>query len=285
MNLAQIGKKTWRKLAVSISLLSGGCAGWLAWGMSGGQWQLIVPAGILGGIITGPLVALLGSVNLKLNDLRTKIRREHVSLRELTNIRPLVDGPPLDYGHWAMDPYFGKILAQLIYQHEPDRIVECGSGTSTAFMAKLLKRVNPEGKITALEHLSEYAQKTDQLLQDHTVETGTEVLRTPLREWEVDGTSYAWYGVEPDRFSENSIDLLVVDGPPHTTGDNPRYAAALVLQECLSEECVIVLDDGKREEEEEAAKRWAEVLEADVEYKEGPKGTYILRRGRAAREA
>jgi len=284
MDLSQLDKENWRTIAGGSAVLAGGCASWLAWEMSGGQWLLIVPAGILGGIITGPLIALLGSVNLKLNDLRTKIRREHLSLRELTNIRPLADGPPLDYGHWAIDPYFGKILAQLIYRHEPEQIVECGSGTSTAFMAKLLKQVNPEGQITALEHLSEYAQKTEQLLQDHAVETGTEVLRTPLREWEIEGTSHPWYGVDPDRFPKSSIDLLVVDGPPHTTGDNPRYAAAFVLKECLSDECVIVLDDGKRKEEEQAAKRWAEVLEADLGYKGGPKGTYILRRTKATRD-
>jgi predicted O-methyltransferase YrrM len=279
MNLAQIDKKTWRRLAVFVSLVSGGCAGWLAWGGSEGQWLLIVPAGILGAIIAGPLVALLGSVNLKLNDLRTNIRRDHLSLRELTNIRPLLDGPPLDYGHWAIDPCLAKILAQLIYQYQPDHILECGSGTSTAFMAKLLKRVNPEGRVTALEHLPEYAQETDQLLRNHAVETMAEVLRTPLRAWEVEDTSRSWYGVDPDRLPENSIDLLVVDGPPHTTGDNPRYAAVFVLEKCLSDQCVIVLDDGKREEEKKAAKRWAEVLDADVEYKEGPKGTYILRRG------
>jgi predicted O-methyltransferase YrrM len=246
--------------------------------MTGGQWLLIVPGGILGGIIVGPLVALLGSVNLKLNHLREKIRRDHLLLREMTNIRPLVDGPPLDYGSWAIDPYLGKILAQLIHRHEPDHVLECGSGTSTVFMAKLLEKANPEGFLTALEHLPEYAQKTKKLLQDHSVETEADVLRAPLREWEVDDRSLSWYGVEIDHFPDRDIDLLVVDGPPHTTGAHPRYAAVFVLEELLSEECVIVLDDGDREEEQQAAERWAEVLEADIEYKGGTKGTYILRR-------
>jgi predicted O-methyltransferase YrrM len=145
-------------------------------------------------------------------------------------------------------------------------------------MAKLLKQINPEGKITALEHLPAYAQKTDQLLRDHAVDTEAEVLRTPLQEWEVEGKSRVWYDVDPERFPKDSIDFLVVDGPPHTTGDAPRYAAAFVLEECLSDNCIIVLDDGKRDEEKRTAKRWAEILEADIEYKEGTKGTYILRR-------
>ena len=278
MGLAQIDKKSWRRLAVLVSLLSGGCAGWLGWRISG-ELLLIVPAGILGGIIAGPLVALLGSVNLKFNDLRKKIGREHLSIREITNIRPLIDGPPLDYGHWAIDPYFAKVLTQLIYRYEPDQIVECGSGTSTVFMAKLLKQVNPRGEITALEHLAEYAQKTDQLLQDHTVEQKTEVLRTPLREWEVGGKLLSWYGVDPDCFPEDSIDLLVVDGPPHTTGENPRYAAAFVLEEYLSEKCVILLDDGDRYGEKKAARQWADLLNTELEYLGGPKGIYLLRRG------
>lgn len=235
-------------------------------------------AAILGGMVVGPLVALLGSVNLKLNHLRGQIRRSHTSLQAMTNIRPLVGGPPLDYGDWAVDPFFGKVLAQLIHRHEPNHILECGSGTSTVFMAQLQTKVNDRGSVTALEHLEKYAKQSERLLQDHDLHDCAEVVFAPLRDWDVNGRTLPWYGVDPDRFEEQYIDMLIVDGPPQSTGERPRYAAAFVLEEFLSEDCVIVMDDGDRPAEREAAYEWAEMLNAHLEYVGGPKGTYVLQR-------
>jgi len=279
MNLAQLSKKEWQQLSIGAAGLAAGCAGWVGWGLSNGAWSVAIPSALLGGLIVGPLIVLLGSVNLKLNHLRGRMKRGHTSLREITNIRPLLDGPPLDYGHWAVDPFLGKVLAQQIYRHEPTHILECGSGTSTAFMAKLLNRTNWKGRITALEHLSEYAEKTEQLLEDHNVQTRTEVVHAPLTEWSIDGKALEWYGVEPTRFDEHPIDLMLVDGPPETSGPMARYPAAFVLQDHLADHCVIIIDDGDRPGEKQAARRWAELLSMELEYVGGPKGTYVLRRG------
>jgi predicted O-methyltransferase YrrM len=255
------------------------CAAWLSWELTGGHWRAVVAAAILGGMAVGPLVALLGSVNLKLNHLRGQIRRNHTSLRAMTNIRPLIGGPPLDYGDWAVDPFFGKVLAQLIHRHEPNHILECGSGTSTVFMARLQRKVSDHGSVTALEHLEKYATKSERLLQDHDLQNRAQIVFAPLREWNINGKTLPWYGVDTGRFRERPIDMLIVDGPPQSTGKWARYPAAFVLRELLSEECVIVMDDGDRSEERQTAREWAEMLDAHLEYVGGPKGTYILRCG------
>ena len=280
MNLAQVKKNTWQRLAIALAILAGGCAGWLSWIVSEGQWAAAVSGSILGAVIVGPLIVLLGSVNVKLNFLRGQIRRSHVALREMTNIRPLLDSPPLDYGNWAIDPFFGKVLAQLIHRHEPTHILECGSGTSTVFMARLQKRVCREGTVTALEHLDEYAQKSCQLVEDHGLSEMAEVVFAPLEECEVEGEPLTWYGVDPRRFEENKIDMMVVDGPPHSTGPLARYPAVFILEPYLSDDCVIVMDDGDRDDEQRTARRWADLLGAELEYAGGPKGTYVLRRNR-----
>lgn len=278
MNLAQISKQTWRRLAGGLAVLAGGCAGWLAWILSGGQWSAACAAGVLGIITVGPLVVLTGSLNLKMNDLRGEIQRRYISLREMTNIRPLLDGPPLDYGNWAVDPHLGKVLAQLICRHEPDYILECGSGTSTVFMARVQHRFHPDGTVTALEHLPEYAEESRRLLEDHGLGEQANVILAPLEEWNIQGKQQPWYGVNRDRFTEQSIDMMVVDGPPETTGPMARFPAAVALKPYLSKKCVIVLDDGDRSDEKKTAQQWAEMLDADLEYAGGPKGTYILRR-------
>jgi len=286
MNFEQFDKEAWGKLTVGFSVLALGCAGVLAWVLSGGELLAGILGGALGALVVGPLVLILGSINLKLNDMRQKLQGQiekefsttRKTLLEMVNIRPLVDGPPLDYHNWAMNPFLGKVLAQVITRYEPDHIVECGSGTSTVFMAHLLKKMNSTGVVTALEHHPAYAEKTRQLIEDHGLKETAEVLKAPLEEKDVDGKSLSWYGVSPGQFEEKSIDLLVVDGPPEATGPLARYPAVFVLRSCLSDDCVVVMDDGKREDEQQAARRWAEVLDAKIEYKEGTKGTYILRR-------
>jgi len=246
--------------------------------VSGGQWIAAVLGVILGAVIVGPLIVLLGSVNVKLNFLRGQIRRSHVALREMTNIRPLLDGPPLDYGNWAIDPFFGKVLAQLIHRHQPTHILECGSGTSTVFMAQLQEQVCRGGTVTALEHLDRYAQKSRQFIEDHDLADTAEVINAPLEKCQVDGKTLTWYGISPERFEEREIDMMVVDGPPQSTGPLARYPAAFVLQDYLADNYVIMMDDGDRSDEERAAHRWAELLGAEMRYVGGPKGTYVLHR-------
>lgn len=284
MNLAQINKRTWRSLAGGLAVLGGGCAGWLGWILSSGQWSASFAAGVLAVITVGPLVVLTGSLNLKLNDLRGEIKRNHISLREMTNIRPLLDGPPLDYGNWAVDPYLGKVLAQLICRHKPDCILECGSGTSTVFMAQIQHKFHPAGTVTALEHLPAYAEESRRLLEDHGLAEQADVILAPLEEWTIQGRQQPWYGVNRDRFAQRSIDMMVVDGPPETTGPMARFPAVVALKPFLSEKCVIVLDDGDRPDEKKTAQQWAEMLDAEIEYAGGPKGTYILRRSGSSNE-
>jgi predicted O-methyltransferase YrrM len=217
-------------------------------------------------------------MNVKLNHVLRRVNESEETLHELINIRPLVDGsPPLDYGGWAMDPQLGKILAQVISRQRPGWIVECGSGSSTVFMGYCLRRIEGEGKVTAFEHMPEYADKTRALVEAHGVSDCVEVITAPLERRTIDGRDWSWYGVDPHSFSDRTIDLLVVDGPPHTTGTQARYPAIPVLREHLSEDCVIVLDDADRPEEKEVARLWGDELEARVEYRSGGTGTCILR--------
>src|SRR5690606_18547556 len=66
-----------------------------------------------------------------------------------------------------------------------------------------------------------------------------------------------WY--EASVFADiDTIDLLIVDGPPATTGQLARYPALPLLAERLSPGAVVVLDDAERDAEAEIARRWCE---------------------------
>jgi predicted O-methyltransferase YrrM len=277
MNLSDFDKQEWLRLAVAVSALSAVSGGGIVWMM--GDEQQMLPA-LLGAflslVVVGPLFLLLGSMNVKINDFREqtldRISNSHQSLRALVNIRPLLQGAPLDYGTWAVDPYFGKLLAQLIHRHGPNHILECGSGTSTVLMTQFQNYVTENGTVTALEHLEEFARKTRQLVKEHKLENEANVVFAPLKEWEIEGKALTWYGVDPNKFEDRKIDMMVVDGPPNETGPLARYPAAFVLQPHLAKDCVIILDDGDREDEEKAAHRWADLFDAEIEYVGGPKG-------------
>jgi predicted O-methyltransferase YrrM len=189
----------------------------------------------------------------------------------------LLDGLPLDYGDWAADPYFLKVLVQLIHRHKPKNILECGSGTSTVLVSQTQGQVSPSGSVTALEHLPEFAEKSRWLVKEHGLQKQATIVEAPLQEWTVDGKQVSWYGIELARFGNQKIDMLIVDGPPNSTGPAARYPAAFVLQEYLANDCVIIMDDGDRPNEEYAAHQWADLLGAEIEYMGGPNGTYVLR--------
>ena len=55
----------------------------------------------------------------------------------------------------------------------------------------------------------------------------------------------------------NSVDLLLVDGPPGEVGPQSRYPAFPLLEQFLSDSALIVLDDGRRQEEQQIVTRWA----------------------------
>lgn len=278
MNLGQFSKSDWRHIAIGAALIVALAAGGVVWKVSAESvWASILGAG-LGGLLTGALVVLLGSVNVKLNNLLRRVNETEASLQEMVNIRPLLDGPPLDYGGWAMDPHLGKTMAQLIARHEPRFVVECGSGTSTVFIAQCLKRKKTDGRVLALEHLDRFAEETRKMLRDHEVEEYGTVITAPLEQRDLEGRNQPWYGVDLAHFDqEPAIDLIVVDGPPATTGQWARYPALPLLRGYLADECVVLLDDGDRDEETAIAQNWARRFDLEATYVSGDTAAWILK--------
>jgi len=277
MNLAQVSKEDWRRLTVGVAVFAGGVAAALAWMGGNGSPGLAILAGALGALIVGPLVLLVGSMNVKIDNLVRRVNETESTLQEMINIRPLLDGPPLDYGGWAMDPHLGKTLAQIIARHEPESILECGSGTSTVFMAQCLKREITGGHVVALEHLERFAGETRQLLKEHKVEEYGEVITASMEQRSVDGRKQPWYGVDLHQLEEKCpIDLLVVDGPPGDTSPRARFPALPLLHEYVSDDCIVILDDGDREEEVGIAKEWAQIFDMEETYIPGGTGAWVL---------
>lgn len=157
-------------------------------------------------------------------------------------------------GGWAMSPAGLLMLTDTIGKRAAELVVECGSGTSTLWMAYAM-RAQGKGKVVAIEHLQEYADRTQELLNEHGVAPWAEVRVAPLTTIETPEGQFLWYDTVGMSW-EREIDILLVDGPPTTTGTHARYPALPVLGDLLSPTALIVVDDADRQDEQEVMRLW-----------------------------
>ncbi len=168
------------------------------------------------------------------------------------DIRPDHGFPPTR--GWAASPDFLRHLSQFISTKSPKTIVECGSGVSTLILAACLKKQG-KGKLYSLDHNSEFAEKTRQLLNQHDLSDWATVVHAPLKKIEFDAWNGKWYDTSSIP-SDLNIDMLVVDGPPENVAKFARYPAVPVFQRQFNTGCIILVDDADREDEQETIDRW-----------------------------
>lgn len=155
---------------------------------------------------------------------------------------------------WAASPDFLKILATLTLEQKPKVVLECSSGASTIVLARCCE-LSKSGHVFSLEHDPIYAEKTRALLRAHSLDSWATVIDAPLVPYEeLDGQP--WYSIEALDLANNSVDLLVVDGPPLPTAPLARYPAIPLLIQKLANRCVVMLDDADRAPESAAVEKW-----------------------------
>jgi len=173
-----------------------------------------------------------------------------LQLQELHLVQPphpLMDG-------WAMDPVSVLSTLRLIMERRPSLVVECGSGTSTIWIAAALKQLG-SGRVVSLEHLEEYAERTREALSQQGLLGFADVRYAPLAEISVDDRASQWY--DPAFVADLArVDLLLVDGPPKSVGEHSRHPAVPVLADKLVPGAIIVVDDTDRPAEIESIELW-----------------------------
>jgi predicted O-methyltransferase YrrM len=175
----------------------------------------------------------------------------HADLHGL--VRPRAPMPPLDF--WALDPDILHLIASLLWERKPELIVECGSGSSSVWLGYLAEQLGA-GRVVALEHDLRFRRASQDLVRAHGLRDTVEIRHAPLSRWsDQAGATYQWY----DRAALadlTEIDLLLVDGPPGTTGGQARYPAGPLLLPRCSAAALIVLDDTDRPDEQAISDRW-----------------------------
>ncbi|MDT8367127.1 MAG: class I SAM-dependent methyltransferase [bacterium] len=214
---------------------------------------------------------------IKLNE---KLNRKYFrQIEALFSIHSLVEfSAPLPVTReWAVSPDFIAVLITLIKKNRPQLIVELGSGVSTIVCAYILKSAG-QGTIISLDHDEKFADLTRNNLSIHGLEDFSDVLHAPLGALTLNGRNFSWYDL--DALAEiGEIDMLIVDGPPHTESPMDRYPALPLLFDRLSHKAVIVLDDADRSDERKVLEQWSqEHPELDMEFLPLEKGACVIRK-------
>jgi predicted O-methyltransferase YrrM len=179
---------------------------------------------------------------------------------------------------WAISPDFANLLVSLIREHQPQRIVELGTGVSTLICSYTLRDWQIAGRLMSFEHLVLHAQESTHNLMRHELNAYAVVVHAPLKNVRIASESWQWYDLAA--FTElEEIDFLIVDGPPEETSTLARYPAMPVLFERLTRGAIIVVDDYMRHEEWAIVDRW--LREYDLELLNSyanEKGAAVLRK-------
>ena len=147
-------------------------------------------------------------------------------------------------------------------------VVECGSGNSTVFMARLFAQHGIDGHVESIDHDRGWAALTAAALARDQLERFATVTYAPL----VDG----WYQRERLPACEE-IDLLVVDGPPaYDRGlELAREPALDAFWDRLAPNATIVLDDARRPAERNLIGSWERRRE--IQFLQQPGGHAVAR--------
>lgn len=123
-------------------------------------------------------------------------------------------------------------------------------------------------RILTFEHNRIYHKKTDSMLRAEGLDKLVDLVFSPLVDYTCQGEDYLYYDCDEDferlaklyEGREPRI-LVLVDGPPGSTGPNARFPALPKLLNHLPRaKFDVVLDDYDRNEEKNVAEKWIEFL-------------------------
>ncbi len=149
---------------------------------------------------------------------------------------------------WRLGDEACALLDTLIREHEPELIVECGSGKSTAVLAEVAATYG--GRVIALEHDPKWLHETAELI--HICDASADLRLAPLNYGDTEPFWYAKSAWE----DLDGIGMLVVDGPPNFGRLNARRPAVPLLRDKMLPGCLVILDDLQRKSEREAIAEW-----------------------------
>ena len=154
---------------------------------------------------------------------------------------------------WQLSSQAIREVVRHVLLDQPKVVVECGSGASTMWIGRALRRLG-DGRLISLEDSADWFAIVNGLLQQEGL-SSVEVRHAPLEPIKVAGHEQPWYSASA-LADIDEIDLLLVDGPPGRTSKLARYPAVPALRDKLRPGATIMLDDCNRRDEKQTLQKW-----------------------------
>lgn len=151
-------------------------------------------------------------------------------------------------GSWKADTAFLHRIVDTVEALRPRAVVELGAGASTLIAAKALA-LNGGGRLVSFDQHDDFVEATRAWLGEYG-------LRADLYAGPLTAAPGGWPGLWYDlRHLPETIDLLIIDGPPWTLHPLARGAADSLFDR-LPVGGKVLLDDAARPGERLVARRW-----------------------------
>jgi predicted O-methyltransferase YrrM len=264
-----IGRRTAEIACILAVLLA---VSFVAWWLVG-EVALLVALLVLAALMLIGLSAALRAINRLGSTTSSDYRQVEALFSIFCATRPEFPLPATR--GWAASPDFLKEIAQLVLERRPDTVFELGSGVSSLVIAHCLRR-NGKGRLISLEHELKYANATRNSLSLHDLQDTATVVYAPLVDHEIRGAAWPWYETDHLRIDQ-SIDLLLVDGPPRLRNSLARYPALPLLREYLRPDSIAIVDDGAKRDQKKVVELWLEEFPGmTYDYLDLEKGAFVL---------
>ncbi len=214
-------------------------------------------------------------------ELRGHVTRSAEDVVNASCIQALGFDYPVFLGGPSIDAQHARLLLFILQERKPRTVLELGSGSSTAIVARALERLGVPARIhIAVDHEARFLRNTEEIARMCGVADRVRFEHCPLAP--IDGYALPWYSRIPQLVAEERLDLVIVDGPPaySTAQGRAREPALPVLRPFLSDNAVIILDDANRPGEADTIEAWKRQFpEFNVQIFAAGKGVAVLSLG------
>jgi len=222
--------------------------------------MLVLGPGLLAGAASGMFLAGIfmaialaigfGGLAFHVNRAREANLREARDLWGLTGV--IMEGRAWPApGGWALGADALTLLLRELPLRHAKTVVELGPGTSSIVLGRCL----PDLAFYGLEHDERFLHSVSATLSQHDLRD-YHLIHAPLKPTLSHGREVQWYDTEKIAQLPDSIDVLIVDGPPNLQGLGNRAPAWPLLSSRFSEGGLVLVDDTHRPNERAMADEW-----------------------------
>jgi hypothetical protein len=169
------------------------------------------------------------------------------------------------FGDWTISAQAMNVLESEIRARPPRRILEFGSGLSTACLARYMSEnapAAPRPTVVSVEEGADFCAKSRALVSELGLDELTSVHHAPLVPKEIAGRSVNAYDLPQEALAElqaEPADLVFIDGPGKTGGPFARWAVLFTVIPLLPDGFRFYLDDALQDSALESGRLWDEL--------------------------